>query len=172
MLKTIAFAAALCLCVSLPGSAQSRPSLDVALKVRTVPGSSQLHWTITNGSPSAVYVYSYYLYGPAYSLTKGAAMTTLDTTPTALEGSCPYLFPPVLLLRVPAGDSREGDFRDSQLENLHGKSVNLSIAVGLNPYAVVLRASQLRKAKNCNKSPYNAIVEWSSTVKSNSVQIP
>jgi hypothetical protein len=172
MLKTIAFAAALVLFASLPGSAQSQPSLNVVLNVKAVPGSSQLHWTITNRSPSAVYVYSYYLYGPAFSLTKGVTMTTLNTTPTTLEGSCPYLFPPVLLLRVPAGDYREGDFRDSQLENFHGKSVNLSIGVGLNPYAVVSKAAKLRNANNCKKSPYNAIVEWSSIVRSNSVQIP
>jgi len=172
MSKIRALAAALVFFISLLVSAQSQPSRAVALNVKADQGGSQLHWTIINRSPSAVYVYSYYLYGPAYSITKGVTVTTLNTTPTALDGSCPYLFPPVLLLRVPAGDYREGDFRDSQLNNLRGKSVNLSIGVGLNPYTVVAKAAQLRKTDNCKKSPYDAIVEWSSLVRSNSIQIP
>jgi hypothetical protein len=172
MLKTLALTAILFMSIWQTGSAQSRSAIDVVLNISPSPGKSQLHWAITNRSAFAVYVYSYYLYGPAYSLTRGTATSTLDTSPRTLEDSCPYIFPPVLLLRVPANDYREGDFRDPQLGNFHGKKIALSIGLGINPYTVVSRAAQLRKAKSCDKSPYNAIVEWSKIVESNPVQVP
>jgi hypothetical protein len=74
------------------GQAESRSKSDVVLTINPGPGKAQLHWMISNGSSVAVYVYSYYLYGPAYSVTRHGGTITLDTTPTLLESGCPYRF--------------------------------------------------------------------------------
>ena len=133
----------------------------------------QLHWKITNSSPSEVYVYSFFLYGPAYGTKDKEGKKVFDTVPTAQEGGCPNRFPPVLLLRVPAGDYREGDFRDPVLRGLSGKTASIKIGVGPEPYTVVDEAHRIRwESKSCVKSPYDAIFEWSTIQESNAVQVP
>lgn len=146
----------------------------VEVQLSNSPGKpDQLHWKIINTSASEVYVYSFFLYGPAYGTENKDGKTILDTLPPSAEDGCPNRFPPVLLLRVPAGDYREGDFRDPQLKALSGKTVELKIGSGPEPYGVVEEAHRIRwESKNCSRSPYNAIFEWATIIDSNSVHIP
>jgi hypothetical protein len=147
----------------------------VDVQISRSPGKpGQLHWKIENKSSSSeVYVYSFFLYGPAYGTENKEGKTILDTLPPAPEGGCPNRFPPVLLLRVPPGDYREGDFRDPQLRVLSGKTVELKIGSGPEPYTVVDEAHRIRwESKDCSKSPYDAIFEWATIQESNTMRLP
>jgi hypothetical protein len=133
----------------------------------------ELHWKITNASNESVFVYSYFLYGPAYSTEAKPGKIILDTLPPSPEPGCPNRFPPVLLLMVPSGDYRDGDFRDPALKALAGQTVSFKIGAGLDPYGVVEEANRIRwKSGNCSKSPYDAIFEWATIFESNSVKLP
>ena len=173
--KILAFVVVFGLILSL-GASKSGPKkriTGVELQLTTTSKSGQLHWKITNNSPSEVYVYSFFLYGPSYETEDRGDKKIFYTAPTAEDGGCPNRFPPVLLLQVPFGDYREGDFRDPELKKLSGKTVSLTIGFGPEPYTVVDEAHRIRwKSKNCMHSPYNAIFEWSTTQESNTVQIP
>ena len=165
------------LALALTGASKGVPKARVTgvnVQISNSPQrQGQLHWKITNNSPSEVYVYSFFLYGPAYGTEDKDGKRIFDTVPTAQEGGCPNRFPPVLLLRVPSGDYREGDFRDPGLKGLSGKTVLLKIGVGPEPYTVVDEAHRIRwESKNCVKSPYDAIFEWSTILESNAVQVP
>jgi hypothetical protein len=130
----------------------------------------ELNWKIANASKFEIYAYSFFLYGPAYGTEHEAGKLIIDTVPPAPEGGCPNRFPPVLLLRVPPGDYREGDFRDPMLNEMAGQTASLKIGVGPEPYSVVREADRIRwKSKNCAKSPYDAIFEWSTIIESNPV---
>ncbi len=172
----IRFVMALILGFGLSASAQHQTSAkvrDVSVELSTTPIHGQLHWRIDNKSGLAVYVYSFYLWGPAYTTEVKSGITTLQTSPATPEGGCPNRFPPVLLLLVPPGDYREGDFRDQRLQELRGKSVALEIGVGEDPYSVVKQAEAIRwKNKDCSKSPMDAIWAWSTLIESNSVRVP
>lgn len=163
------------LCSVLGADAQSRTKSaisGVSMELTDTPLRGQLHWRIDNKSAVPVYVYSFYLWGPAYTTEVKSGVTVLETSPTAREGGCPNRFPPVLLLLVPPGDYREGDFRDKRLWELNGKSVALEIGVGSDPYSVVNEAEAIRwKGKDCSRSPMDAIWEWSTLIESNSVHL-
>ena len=149
------------------------PIRDVSVQLSLTSTHNQLHWRIDNKSDLAVYVYSFYLWGPAYTTEGKAGVTVLETSPTTLEGGCPNRFPPVLLLLIPPRDYREGDFRDQRLQELTGKTVALEIGVGADPYSVVEQANAIRwKSKNCSRSPNDAIFEWQTIIESNSLSVP
>lgn len=157
------------------GACQSWPKLPVAgvtLQLTTTPVNGQLHWKISNMSTSSVFVYSFFLYGPAYGREHKDGREVFDTTPTSLDTGTVNHFPPVLLLMVPVGDYREGDFRDPELKEVLGKSVSLKIGVGANPYSVVDEAKRLRQSKKATDNPYNAIFEWATIIESDVVKLP
>jgi hypothetical protein len=157
------------------GMCQSWPKVpitDVTVQLTPTTMDGQLHWRISNGSKSSVFVYSFFLYGPALGREHRNEKEVFDTTPTSLDKGTVYHFPPVLLLMVPAGDYREGDFRDPELREVMGRSVSLKIGVGSDPYSVVDEAKRLRQSKKSTDNPYNAIFEWSTIIESNVVQLP
>ena len=88
----------LLLLVSGLASAQPRKILQtaVALEIaRPVQKGTLLHWKITNELDVAVYVYDFYLWGPAYHVEQGTDKVTIDTTPVTESPGCPpNRFPP------------------------------------------------------------------------------
>lgn len=160
--------------IGMNGQGEATPKIrDVSVELSTTTVQNQLHWRIDNKSGVPVYVYSFYLWGPAYTTEMKPGITLLETSPTAPEGGCPNRFPPVLLLLVPPGDYREGDFRDQRLQELNGKRVALEIGVGADPYTVVKNADAIRwNSKDCTKSPMDAIWEWSTVIVSGPVTVP
>lgn len=149
------------------------PITAFSLRLSTTAQKDQLHWIIANTSKTEIYVYSFFLYGPAYATERKTESVIFDTLPPSLESGCPNRFPPVLLLRVPPGDYREGDFRDDALNTMSGRTVLLKIGAGSEPYTVVNEANRIRwKSQNCSESPYDAIFEWATTQVSNPVQVP
>jgi hypothetical protein len=146
----------------------------VGLQLSSTAEKGQVHWKITNKSQSSVFVYSFFLYGPAYGREHKEGREIFDTTPISRDTGTVNHFPPVLLLMVPSGDYREGDFRDLELKDLAGKTVSLKIGVGANPYSVVEEAKRLRsdRGQSMGSNPYNAIFEWSTIIESNPIQLP
>jgi len=127
---------------------------------------SLFHWKIKNTLETAVFVYDFYLWGPALHVDTKADRTVFETAPTAEERSCPpYRFPPVLLLAIGPGRTIEGDFVDSPPEGPQGKLVSLQVAVGTEPYTVVNAAARFYNS-NCEHNPYDAIVTWGTLVES------
>jgi hypothetical protein len=127
---------------------------------------SLFHWKIKNTLETAVFVYDFYLWGPALHIGTKADKTVFETAPTAEERSCPpYRFPPVLLLAIGPGRTIEGDFVDSPPEGLEGRPVSLQVAVGTEPYSVVTEAARFYNS-NCEHNPYDAIVRWGTVVES------
>lgn len=158
-----------------PGVCQSwhrSPITGVTLQLSTTAVDGQLHWKISNASKSSVFVYSFFLYGHAYGYEHKGGREVSDTTPTSLDNGTVNHFPPVLLLMVPAGDYREGDFRDPELKKLSGRPVSLKIGVGADPYSVVDEAKRLRQSEKATDNPFNAIFEWSTIIESNAVELP
>jgi hypothetical protein len=155
-------------------SPQSKvPITGVELQLTSSAVRGQLHWKIINHSQSSVFVYSFFLYGPAYGRETKDGKEIFDTAPISDDKGTVNHFPPVLLLMVPAGDYREGDFRDPDLKNLGGKTVSLKIGIGANPYSVVEEANRLRRGQGQirERNPYNAIFSWATILESNSVQL-
>ncbi len=153
--------------------AQPRKILKTAVIMeiaRPIQEGALLHWRITNNLDVAVYVYDFYLWGPAYHIEQSADKVTIDSTPVTESPGCPpNRFPPLLLLIVGPGRTIEGDFTDAAV-SVQGRSVSLRVAVGENPYTVVEEAKQFAKSK-CKHSPYDAIVRWGAILESNAIQL-
>jgi hypothetical protein len=154
--------------------AQPRNVLQKAISVeiaRPITDSSLLHWKITNKLDVAVYVYDFFLWGPAYHVEQAGDRVTIETTPVKETQACPpNRFPPVLLLVIGPNRTIAGDFSDPVL-NLKDKTVSLKISVGGDPYSVVEEAKQFANSK-CKHSPYDAIVRWGAIVESNTLELP
>lgn len=155
--------------------AATDPALLKGVKVEVTKAAHRdgvLHWTITNNLETAVYVYDFYLWGPAYHIERAGDRVIINTAPVSQEASCPpNRFPPVLLLVVAPHRSIDGDFVDSELRDLDGKQVSIRIAVGSDPYTVVAEAKRFMSSK-CAHSPYDAIVRWGTILESNTLQLP
>lgn len=130
-----------------------------------------LRWKITNRLEVAVYVYDFYLWGPAYHADREDEVVRIDTTPVKELRSCPpNRFPPVLLLVVGPKRTIEGEFEDPALPDLKWRTVVFRVAVGTNPYSVVEEAKRFANSR-CQFSPYDAIVRWGTLLESNRLRI-
>jgi hypothetical protein len=146
---------------------QTAVSLEIA---RPVGEGSLLNWKISNKLDVAVYVYDFYLWGPAYHIEQAADRVVIETAPIAERPGCPpNRFPPVLLLVIGPHRTIEGAFADPEL-NLKGKTTSLRISVGDDPYSVVEAAKRFSKSK-CKHSPYDAIVRWGTVIESNAIRV-
>ena len=146
---------------------QTAVSLEIT---RPVQQGALFNWKIANKSDVAVYVYDFYLWGPAYHFEEAGERVVIETTPVTERPGCPpNRFPPVLLLVIGPRRTIEGAFSDPDL-NLKGKTTSLRITVGENPYSVVEEAEQFAKSK-CKHSPYDAIVRWGTIIESNTVRL-
>lgn len=148
---------------------------QVKIKATNSPKKDVLvHWAITNESDIAVFVYNFYLWGPAYEVERNGNRVILNTTPVKEMGGCGLdRLPPILLLMVAPHRTIEGDFSDVELKDMAGKSASIRIAVGADPYSVVEQAKRFYyNDKQCRHTPYDAIVQWGTIVESNTIQIP
>jgi hypothetical protein len=129
-----------------------------------------LHWKIANDLDTAVYVYNFYLWGPAYHVDRSGDRLVIETTPISEVASCPpNRFPPVLLFPVGPHRIVEGDFSDPEIKDLGGKLISLRVAVGSDPYNVVAEAKKFMSSR-CTHNPYDAIVRWGTILESNAIR--
>jgi hypothetical protein len=153
--------------------AQSRPKLSAAVSVEIAKANRKdalIHWKITNTLDVAVYVYDFYLWGPAYHIARVGDRVTIETTPIIEQRSCPPdRFPPVLLLVIGPKRAIDGDFSDPQFKSPDQKLISLRIAVVSDPYSVVKEAERF-SSSHCQHSPYDAIVRWGTIIDSNTVE--
>jgi hypothetical protein len=163
----------LALTLLVGANAQSKSSLreNVRLELnRPTQDGALVHWKITNNLDVAVYVYNFYLWGPAYRVETQQNRVIIETAPVAEQSSCPpNRFPPVLLLPVGPHRTVEGDFIDANV-NAYGKAILMKAAVGSDPYSVVAEAKRFFNSK-CQHSPYDAIVRWGAILESNEFQV-
>jgi hypothetical protein len=164
---------ALCCSLSALSWAQSVPAIRAGVDVeiaKTSEDGTLLRWKITNRLPTAIYVYDFYLWGPAYHVERLADRVLIDTTPVVELRSCPPTrFPPVLLVVVGPHRRISGEFSDSEISGLGGKQVAIRVAVGTDPYSVVEQAKKFA-ASRCRYSPYDAIVQWGTIIESNAIR--
>jgi hypothetical protein len=140
--------------------------------MRVAKNTGQLHWKITNDSTEGVYVYNFFMLGPAYNIERSPGKLVFDTSPTVRVASCPpNRVAPLLLTFVRSGGVIEGDFMDDELKQAGGAEVSLKVAVGSEPYKVVEEAKRFYNS-NCKHSPYDAIINWATFLQSNSVKVP
>jgi hypothetical protein len=146
----------------------TKPKSDSARVVVTEASSKHgvLRWKITNQNELAVFVYDFFLWGPALSVELLPEKTVFSTTPLAEQATCPpNRVAPVLLLVVGPGRSITGELQDERLRVLNGKAVSLRIAAGLDAYSVVDEAKRFFNS-DCKHSPYDAIVRWGTIIES------
>jgi hypothetical protein len=150
------------------------PPSQVKITVTTSPKKDVLlHWAITNESDVGVFVYNFYLWGPAYEVERNGNRVILNTTPVKEMGGCGLdRLPPILLLVVAPHKTIEGDFSDAELKDVAGKLASMRIAVGSEPFTVVEQAKRFYSDKECRHTPYDAIVQWATILESNTVQLP
>lgn len=155
------------------GRARKVPPSQVKVTVTNSPKKDALlHWAITNESNLGVFVYNFYLWGPAYQVERNGDRVILNTTPVKEMGGCGLdRFPPILLLIVAPHKTIEGDFSDTELRDVAGKLASMRIAVGADPFSVVEQAKRFYNDKECRHTPYDAIVQWGTILESNTVRI-
>jgi len=172
---------AICICVVLllalsSGYGATKPP-DVSkvrfAVTRVSKRAGVLHWKITNGSDAGVYIYSFFLLGPAYNIERSPGKLIFDTSPIVRVASCPpNRVAPLLLLFVRSGGVIEGDFADAEVKKAGGDEVSLKIAVGSEPDTVVEEEKRLYNSPGCQHSPYDAVVNWATFLESSRVQVP
>lgn len=174
MKRTICICVVLLLTLSKGYGAISPPDVS---KVRfEITGLSKdaglLHWKITNNSGDGVYVYNFFLLGGAYNIERSPGKLIFDTSPIVRVASCPpNRVAPLLLTFVRSGGVMEGDFVDAEVKQAGSKEVALKIAVGSEPYTVVVEAKRFYNS-DCKHSPYDAIIDWATFLQSNYVKVP
>jgi hypothetical protein len=131
-----------------------------------------VHWKIRNNSEDGIYVYNFFLLGPAYNIEQSAGKQIFDTSPIVRMASCPPdRVAPLLLTFIRSGGAMEGDFVDSRIKDVGLSEFSLKIAVGSESEKVVEEAKRFYHS-NCKHSPYDAIIDWASFLESNSVRVP
>jgi hypothetical protein len=150
-----------------------RLSKDIQLEISAPKEpDSLLDWKISNSGSLRVYVYDFYLWGPAFRLEKGAGTVRIETAPVREKPGCaPNRFPPVLLLGIEPGRSIRGDFKDTDIDLHPGDTVIFTIAVGTDPYSAEAMVKRFYLS-NCKHNPYDAIVRWGTIVDSNPLRFP
>src|SRR5216684_2222384 len=103
MIRPVCICMVLFLALSMGYSATKPPDVSkVRFEVTRVSRKAGLlHWKITNNSDVEVYVYDFFLLGPAFNIERTQNRVVLDATPIETAATCPPdRFPPVLLLVV------------------------------------------------------------------------
>lgn len=131
-----------------------------------------LHWKLSNESTRGVFVYDFFLLGPAHEIESSPGKLIFDTSATKTIAACPpNRTVPVLLMLLRSGGVLEGDFVEPTIKRVVSKKVSLKIAVGPEPYSVVTQAQKYFDS-DCAHSPYDAVVEWATFIESNAVHVP
>jgi hypothetical protein len=133
--------------------------------------SGSLHWKIANNSDDGIYVFNFFLLGPAFHIERTPGRTVFETTPVVRKPGCPpNRVAPIALLFIRAGGVIEGDFMDAEVTKAVGNRVSLKIAIGSEPDTVDEEAKRFYNS-NCAHSPYDAIVNWATLVESNLIDL-
>ena len=176
-MKFVILAALVVLMIAFGGSAVAQRTIKprpetVALAITSASSTdANLHWAITNHNDMAVYVYDFYLWGPALSMDESQGRSIFSTTPTVEEPSCPpNRFAPVLLLVIGPGRTISGELQDERIKPLAGRTASLVIAVGSEPYTVAEEAKRFYNS-NCKHSPNDAIVRWGTIIESKPTRV-
>jgi hypothetical protein len=153
-------------------TAQKPPREHVRFELKAASkASGTIHWSISNQSAGAIFVYDFFLWGPALKVEDRANQVVFDTTPTEISKSCgPNHLAPVVLVVIGPGRTIQGDFSDDALRKVKADSVSMRIAVGGDPYSVVDEVRRLDSSRRCDEDPYNAIVRWGTIVESNPIR--
>ena len=153
------------------GYAQQRQgALHVELS-RSMNHHALFHWKITNPGPESVYVFDFYLWGPAFRVRETTQKLVIQTTPEKESSGCPpNRFPPMLLLHVRPHGSIEGEFSDELLKLPPNKPVSMVVAYGTDPYELQEKAKLLFRS-NCEQDPYNAVLQWGKLVESDAISL-
>jgi hypothetical protein len=132
-----------------------------------------LHWKFVNNSEDGVYIYNFFLLGPAFNVEHNPGRLIFDTSPIIQVASCfPDRLAPLLLLFVRSGGVIEGDFVDPEIKEAGDNKVSLKIAVGPEANTVVEEEKRILSSSGCAHSPYDAVVNWATFLQSNAVQLP
>jgi hypothetical protein len=135
-------------------------------------GAGLVHWKITNDSDAGIYIYNFFLLGPAYNIERSPRKLVFDTSPIVRTASCPpNRVAPLLLTFVRKGGVIEGDFVDQRIKEAEGSELSLKIAVGSESEKVVEEANRFYNS-DCKHSPYDAIINWATFLESNSIRVP
>jgi hypothetical protein len=108
---------------------------SVSVAVTSALSEGALHWAITNHNDVAVFVYDFFLWGPALSVDHSPEKTTFQhytSCRTAILSSEPRRA--CALACFPPGRTITSELQDDRLGQLAGKAVSLTIAVGSDPY--------------------------------------
>jgi hypothetical protein len=166
----------MCLWLSLSNGYGARRLPDVS-KIRFEitrfsKDAGLLHWKITNNSDEGVFIYSFFLLGPAYEIERSSGKLIFDTCPITRSASCPpNRVAPLLLLFVRSAGVIEGDFVDEAVKQSRGDEVSLKIAVGLERHTVLEEETRFYNS-HCKHSPYDAVVNWATYLESTRIQVP
>ena len=141
---------------------------DVHLEISaSKQGDFLFKWKISNAGPLTVYVYDFFLWGPAFRVEHESGRIRIATAPVREEPGCaPNRFPPVLLLPLQPGRTIHGDFQDTSIKIGRGDAMMFTIAVGVDPYGAQALVKRFYQSK-CEHSPYDAIVRWGTIIDSN-----
>ena len=175
MKRIACICAVLLLTASVGSSAAPRPPEVSKVRfeiTRLSKDAGLLHWKITNSSDDGIYVYNFFLLGPAYNVERSAGKLIFDTSPIVRVASCPpNRVAPLLLLFVRSGGVIEGDFVDEAIKSSGaGDEVSLKIAVGSEPDSVVQEAKRFYNS-DCKHSPYDAIIDWATFLETAPVKV-
>jgi len=158
--------------LSLSIAAQKPNITDARIEIQPDPtGKALVNWSITNNTDFAIYVFDFFLWGPAPWNDQAGDVTILGTAPSQEQPSCPpNRVVPVLLLVIAPRRTIHGDFVDDRLTLGPKAKVGMRIAIFRDPYTVVEEQKQFLDSK-CKHSPYDAIVREGTIVESNVVQL-
>lgn len=157
---------------SLGTLAQKLKPSDVSLKIQPdTTGKALVNWSIKNNTKFAVYVYDFWLWGPARWNDQRQDVTILGTAPSEEQHSCPpNRVVPVLLLPIFPGRTINGELADNLLKLAPRSKVAMRIAIFSDPYRVVEEQKRFLDSK-CEHSPDDAIVREGTLVESNVLQL-
>jgi hypothetical protein len=161
--------------ILIPPLSSAVPSQVQGVKVEVTavsPARGLLHWKVTNTSDVEIYVYDLFLWGPSYRVRTKPDSVVFETSPTEIQNGYPNHVPPLLLLLVPAHESREGDFKDPQIKSSRGKRISFEIGVGSEPYKVIEDYQGVRRRGEGTSSPFNVVLQWSTIFASPLVKVP
>ena len=158
--------------LSLSIAAQKPKITDARLEIQPDPtGRTLVNWSITNRTDLAIYVYDFFLWGPAPWNDEKGDVTILGTAPSKEQHTCPpNRNVPVLLLVIAPGRTIHGDFLDDRLRLAPKSKVAMRIAIFSEPYTVAEEQKRFLDSK-CEHSPNDAIVREGTIVESNVVQL-
>ena len=164
------------LLIAASGNCETKPPDVSQIRfeiTRVSKNAGSLHWRFVNDSKDGVYIYNFFLLGPAFNIEHVPGKLVFDTAPIVRVAGCfPNRLAPLLLLFVRSGGVFEGDFADPEIKRAGSKKISIKIAIGSEPNTVVQEEKRIFDSVGCEHSPYDAVVNWATFVESNAARVP